>query len=176
MTAAAALPAVPPRLIQIDPVALLMRGLARMEGIEEVGGDNRGRAVERIQKRTGNRRGDAWCASLVYDAGNGMLGVHWPLPATASCDVLLEYARKHGLLRSAPEPGDVFLLMRAEHDAIHTGFVTELLADGYRTIEGNTNDDGSANGYCVLRRTRGDKADKALRRGLSYRYIRWHSQ
>lgn len=166
----------PVRVISLDWGTLVLRGAARADGLEEVGGDNKGRAVARILKRVGLGPGYPWCAAWVYDVGEGMLAKAWPLPRTASCDVLLEHARRHGMLTDRPVAGDVFLLMRSENDAIHTGFVTEVFPDGeiFRTIEGNTNDDGSANGYCVLRRKRGGTADKALKRGLSYRFIRWH--
>lgn len=162
--------------IRILPAELFLLGLDRMEGIEEVGGDNHGRAVKRILATVGLPVGNPWCAALMYDAGRGMLGDRWHLPRTGSCDVLLEYARRMGILVETPMVGDVALLMRNEHDAIHTYAVTSVTGKGieHRTIEGNTNDDGSANGYCVLRRTRGHAADRAIARGLYYRFIRWH--
>lgn len=166
----------PPKLIQLTPADLFLLGLDRMEGIEEVGGDNHGRAVKRILARVGLAVGNPWCAALMYDAGNGMLGDRWPLPRTGSCDVLLERARQLGILVETPMVGDVALLMRKDYDAIHTYAVTGV-GKGleHRSIEGNTNDDGSANGYCVLRRTRGGPTDRAIARGLYYRFIRWHA-
>lgn len=160
----------------MDAVAAVLRGAGRAEGVQEVGGVNAGLAVERILQRTGNRRGDAWCASWVYDVGEGMLQVYWPLPRTASCDVLLAYARRRGLLSDVPKPGDVFLLLRAADDAIHTGFVTAVNAatGQFRTIEGNTNAGGSRDGYAVMRRERGGSGDSAIRRGYTYAFIRWH--
>lgn len=170
------LPFTPPKLIQIDPATLFLRGFDRVEGAEEVGGDNMGRWVKRVLARVGLPAGNPWCAALVYDVGEGMLGDHWTLPRTGSCDVLLEHARKRGILVDTPAVGDVFLLMRKEYDAIHTGAVTALLEGGaFKTIEGNTNDDGSANGYCVLRRDRGGAVDRVLKRGYYYRFIRWHA-
>jgi hypothetical protein len=39
-------------------------------------------------------------------------------------------------------------------DWTHTGFAFNFTASTFDTIEGNTNDDGNANGYEVCRRTR----------------------
>ena len=134
---------------QIVPVAELFVGWVR-----ETTGKNDGPWVEAIQRTTGNKKGDPWCASFV----NWVLDIAYrdmnPLPATASCDVLLEFARKNQLLTSTPQPGDVFLVMKTKNDAIHTGIVTEVKADTVKTIEGNTNRDGAREGNGVWARER----------------------
>ena len=134
---------------QIVPVAELFVGWVR-----ETTGKNDGPWVEAIQRTTGNKKGDPWCASFV----NWVLDIAYrdmnPLPATASCDVLLEFARKNQLLTNTPQPGDVFLVMRTKNDAIHTGIVTEVRADTIRTIEGNTNREGAREGNGVWARER----------------------
>ena len=134
---------------QIVPVAELFVGWVR-----ETTGKNDGPWVEAIQRTTGNKKGDPWCASFV----NWVLDIAYrdmnPLPATASCDVLLEFARKNQLLTSTPQPGDVFLVMKTKNDAIHTGIVTEVRADTIRTIEGNTNREGAREGNGVWARER----------------------
>ena len=134
---------------QIVPVAELFVGWVR-----ETTGKNDGPWVEAIQRTTGNKKGDPWCASFV----NWVLDIAYrdmnPLPATASCDVLLEFARKNQLLTSTPQPGDVFLVMKTKNDAIHTGIVTEVKADTVKTIEGNTNREGAREGNGVWARER----------------------
>lgn len=134
---------------QVVPVAELFVGWVR-----ETTGKNDGPWVEAIQRTTGNKKGDPWCASFV----NWVLDIAYrdmnPLPATASCDVLLEFARKNQLLTNTPQPGDVFLVMRTKHDAIHTGIVTEVKADTVKTIEGNTNREGAREGNGVWARER----------------------
>jgi hypothetical protein len=134
---------------QVVPVAELFVGWVR-----ETTGKNDGPWVEAIQRTTGNKKGDPWCASFV----NWVLDIAYrdmnPLPATASCDVLLEFARKNQLLTSTPQPGDVFLVMRTKNDAIHTGIVTEVKADTVKTIEGNTNREGAREGNGVWARER----------------------
>jgi hypothetical protein len=134
---------------QIVPVARLFVGWVR-----ETTGKNDGPWVEAIQRTTGNKKGDPWCASFV----NFVLDIAYrdlnPLPATASCDVLLEHARRHGMLTTDPVAGDVFLVMRDKNDAIHTGIVSEALPDAVRTIEGNTNREGAREGNGVWARER----------------------
>lgn len=63
-----------------------------------------------------------------------------------------------------PQDGDVFLKHSAARKRfVHTGVVTSVMHTTTRpaekawtclTVEGNTNTDGSANGYAALRRTR----------------------
>lgn len=136
-------------------------------------GQNRGRFVEAIIRYAGGQPGEPWCASFVYYVGHKMLGPAWPLPKTRSCDVLLEYARKGGILRDEsvrPQPGWLFLVMRAPHDATHVGFVDAVLPDGrFTTIEGNSNDRGHRDGDGVVANTR-DPAGPT-----TYAYVAWTS-
>lgn len=143
-----------------------MKGLAlsvaqMMTGwVKEATGANDGPWVEAIQRVTGNKKGDPWCASFVaFCLGMAFKGKA-PLPVTASCDELLAFARRTGRLIPAKEvePGDVFLVMApgSETDAIHTGFVLafNLGVDSVMTIEGNTNAGGSRDGWGVFQRQR----------------------
>ncbi len=127
--------------------------------VREVGGQNKGVWVNTIQKVTGNGDGDSWCASFV----SLILGIAYeggkPLPRSASCDVILEYARANGLLTDKPSVGDVFLVLKSPTDAVHTGFVERVFTDRVETIEGNSNDEGSSNGDRVCRRN-GDRSRK----------------
>jgi hypothetical protein len=133
---------------------LVLRALPLTEGIEESGGPNRGRAVDRMLKRTGAPFGSPWCAAFVAEVGKTLLGDLWKIPVTASCDVMLIHARAHNILRDDPAPAAVFLVMKTHTDAIHTGFVTGVDGNKISTIEGNTNDGGSREGTGVYKRTR----------------------
>jgi hypothetical protein len=136
--------------------------------VREHGRDNRGWEVEAILASVGLPPGQPWCAAWVYWIGDWALRQRWPLPKTGSCDVLGEYARQQGMLVTQPSEGDVFLLWRPSAAFYHTGFVTKVLVgDVYTTVEGNTSDDGSANGWGVLQRQR--------RRHDGDRFIRWAS-
>lgn len=122
--------------------------------VKESTGENDGPWVEAIQRVTGNKRGDPWCASFVaFVLGIAYRGAY-PLPRTASCDTLLKAGLERNLLTDSPEPGDVFFVMRAPHDAVHTGFVTAVSPVAVKTIEGNTNPGGSRDGWGVFARER----------------------
>ena len=162
-------------------VPVVLAGAELTDGIQEVGGANRGRAVQIIQAETGNGPGDPWCASYVVRVLRRMLaalGLASPVVRSASCDALLEDALRDGTLvpgGAPPEAGDVFLVMRAgsSTDATHCGFVTKVFAggrDGFDTIEGNTNAEGAREGTMVRKRVRGTVADTAR-----YRFVRWRA-
>lgn len=54
---------------------------------------------------------------------------------------------------SVPEPGDVFIIDEG-HGLGHAGLVESVDGLNVHTIEGNTNEGGSREGYGVFRRTR----------------------
>lgn len=120
-------------------------------------GTNAGPWVEAFQRTTGNRPGDAWCASFataVVAIAAGGPG-RSPIPATASCDVLLEDARGRGWLTSEPEAEDLGLVLKDPRDAVHVFVVERVVREpGGRvlveTVEGNTNRAGSREGVGVF--------------------------
>lgn len=57
----------------------------------------------------------------------------------------------------------VFLVQRTENDWSHTGFGFGGTPDHFNTLEGNTNDDGNANGYEVAERVRAAKGKDFIR-------------
>lgn len=118
-------------------------------------GSNAGRWVEATQRVGGTAKGNPWCACWV----SLVLGVAYagapPLAYTASCDLLLEEARRKGWLRDAPSVGAVFLRLKSDRDADHTGFVRALGGDGrFTTWEGNAAPNGSREGVGVYSLTR----------------------
>lgn len=122
--------------------------------VKEATGLNDGRWVEAILRLVGQTKGAPWCAGFVCLVLDIAYQGRNPLPKTASCDVLLEFARKKGWLVEAPEVGDVFLLMRTKTDAVHTGIVTATKEGAIKTVEGNTNAGGSRDGWGVFARER----------------------
>ena len=150
------------------PATLALAGL-RLGILETPRGSNRGKAIDAYNRRVGTPLGSPWCASYAVDCiatVAATAGVACPIPLTASCDVLLGWARKRGRLFGSAQPGDLFLVMASEHDAVHTGFVEAVhtAAGTLTTIEGNSNSSGGREGFEVVRRTRG------LR---SLRFVRW---
>ncbi len=62
---------------------------------------------------------------------------------------------ERGLDRSIIKPGMFFLNRRTTTDWTHVGIVLEANDEVFMTIEGNTNDEGSREGYEVCQRIRG---------------------
>ncbi len=89
------------------------------------------------------------------------------MPRTYGCDAVGKYGIENGkLLRNSEirqnpgliEHGDVFLnVKKKDVDWVHTGFIVRQEGDWIHTIEGNTNDEGSREGFEVCRRMRNFK-------------------
>jgi hypothetical protein len=168
-------------MIPLAP-ALVVAAASSFIGVGEQGGDNRGQMVELFLREVNEPPGKPWCAAFVHHVGYWALYDHrarrssWPLPRTASCWELGDFARTRGILVERPRDGDVFLLYsRNAGRFAHTGFVVDEMGGpqaGQRafeciTIEGNTNDDGSSNGNNTLIRTR------SFDLGRGDRFIHW---
>ena len=127
----------------------------------ELGGKNLGPWVRLYMK--GYEGPDfPWCAgfvSFVVKQACDALGAPLPVESTFSCDVLARSAKEgdrfqrgQGMDRSTLKPGSIFLRKRVAGDWTHTGIVIKATPDAFMTIEGNTNDMGSREGYEVCRR------------------------
>lgn len=117
---------------------------------------NWGQAVQRFLVAVGWKKPQPWCAAYVSYVGSRALGAAWPLPLTAGCATLGDAAEAKQLLQHTPARGDVFLLKSPSLGRFaHTGFIVAVNADGSCvTLEGNTNDGGSRDGWGVFQRTR----------------------
>lgn len=121
-------------------------------GVREELGANDGLMVHAYQRAIGIGAGDSYCMALVvwcYDQAAESLSIANPLIRTGS--VLDQLRRtKCKVIPSAdytdPQPGDIGIIKLSEIHG-HTYLVISALAPGQvNTVEGNTNDDGSANG------------------------------
>ncbi|MBI5805143.1 peptidoglycan-binding protein [candidate division TA06 bacterium] len=111
-----------------------------------------------------------WCAGFVqtiFDLACSACGFKFTemITRTFSCDGLGLYALSHDRLiphkqisRRMAEisPGDIFLVKHPKNklDWVHTGLIESKGKGFLITIEGNTNDEGSREGYEVCRRRR----------------------
>lgn len=133
----------------------------------ELGGDNRGPWVRAYCGGDGPEM--KWCAgfvSFVLRQASHLTGQPVPIPGSLSCDSLAYQAREKGrfVTGSSIQSGQnswgslgachVFLVRRSATDWTHTGFSFAANGDVFSTIEGNTNDDGVANGFEVCERMR----------------------
>jgi len=138
----------------------------------EIGGDNRGPWV-RLYCEGNDGPSWAWCAgfvSMVMHQGYFYLGKDAPIAGSVSCDTLASQARERRLFVAEDRVRTgrvdwqsmgacrIFLLRRTSTDWSHTGFALDSSGVGeqrvFRTIEGNTNDEGRREGFEACRRTR----------------------
>jgi hypothetical protein len=137
----------------------------------ELGGANCGPWVRAYMN--GNQgRAWPWCAGFVTFVLNQAAQIHgvpMPIDGSFSCDLLASQAKQaqrfvsDRSLDAAPKSwseGDlgaccVFLVRRTSGDWTHTGFAFDYRPNGtFATIEGNTNDEGSREGFEVCQRFR----------------------
>lgn len=124
------------------------------EGVRELTGNNDGPEVEAYLKSVGLGKGYSWCMAFVvscFDDAAKQLGVNMPLVRTGGC--MDQWNRTTCQKVTKPQTGDIFIIDLG-NGAGHTGIVVAVNGDEVETIEGNTNDNGSANGDGVYRRTR----------------------
>lgn len=158
----------------IPPLIQSTLEIARSQiGVQETGNTNTGPQVDRYLASVGLDPGNPWCAAFAYWCSTraaAQANVSNPLPRTGSCEMIRAWAREHDLLRDTPNQGDLFLRVGyvASEGVIrahHAGFVDEVTAATFTTIEGNSNEEGSSDGYEVAHNIR------AVSRGLTF--VRW---
>jgi hypothetical protein len=124
-------------------------------GVQEVPkGSNKGVDVEKYLKSIGLGGGYSWCMAFAYwnvQQAATKLGIANPLFKTGG--VLAQWNNRIPLQTSIPQPGYLFVIDEGKGEG-HTGIVEYVVGDTIHTIEGNTNDDGSREGYEVCRRVR----------------------
>lgn len=136
-------------------------------GNEEIPrGSNWGIHVQKYLKDVGINFPASWCMAYVYwcvDEWAHLIGISNPLVKTGG--VLAQWNTVNPAYKiKAPfvtplQPGDIFI-MDFGKGLGHTGFVESVVSNGDKapveinTIEGNTNDTGSREGYEVCRRKR----------------------
>jgi len=138
----------------------------------EIGGQNAGPWVRHYMD--GHEGPDwPWCMGFVTSViaqAAAALGGKPPghLARSYSCDVVGGRAKAAGRLALGTSgevaPGCVFLVPAARSgDWVHTGIIIDLDPETFSTIEGNTNDDGSREGFKVCSRIRRrDRLDVVL--------------
>lgn len=131
----------------------------------EIGGQNKGPWV-RLYMNGHEGPQWPWCAGFacfILKKACKTLEIPLPIKSSFSCDILALDAKQKGLFvkenriadRTQITPGSFFLVRRTSTDWIHAGIVETAREDFFHTIEGNTNDEGSREGYEVCKRIRG---------------------
>jgi hypothetical protein len=119
---------------------------------EEPRGSNWGPKVKEYLAAGGITVPAPWCmAFVIWCFGKAGDKMH---PITASCSFFLGWAKEKSRIVKKPLPGDIFLLVRPNGAAFHTGFVTAPGLLRFGTVEGNSNPGGSPEGFEVVKRSR----------------------
>jgi hypothetical protein len=160
------------------PIERLIAAALALDNITEQGAQNHGQTVEWLLHEVGLPPGDPWCAAYVSHVGywsqyNPITHQsHWPLPRTGACAVLGDFAATHAMLQATPQRGDIFLLYVPTLGRFaHTGIILDVCETPTTylctTIEGNTTDDGSRDGWksCIKQRP--------FPKASQHRFIRW---
>lgn len=129
----------------------------------EVGGANAGPWV-RLYMKGNEGAAFLWCAGFVTYIAAAAAKAHGqrsPYTSTFSCDALGAEAKANGRFRNratpaTATPGSLFLVPRPQmrNDWTHVGIITGGNGTVFNTIEGNTNDEGSREGFEVCARIR----------------------
>lgn len=151
--------------------ALLTAGKEAQRGVTEQGGNNRGKRVEEYLRSVGLGPGYPWCASFVNwsleqvgvkvgpDSGATIAWRNWARQKRCLFTIA---DSKHGApgLRAEearPQRGDLFGWTNRDGTG-HIGWIAEVKRDllglKIRTVEGNTNKEGSREGDRVLSKWR----------------------
>lgn len=164
------------------PLSNIVKTVALMHLREhpvELGGQNSGPWVRAYME--GNQGSPwPWCAgfvTLVMNQAAQVTGAGIPIYGSFSCDILATQGKTAGLFvseaaldASSTDFSDaglgsccIFLVRRTATDWTHTGFAFDYSGSTFETIEGNTNDEGSREGFEVCRRTRGRSSKDFIR-------------
>lgn len=126
-------------------------------------GSNWGKDVQKYLASVGITTPAPWCMAFVYWCVNeASKEMNMTNPLVKVGHVLTQWAKtpKAMKLTKDPKPGDIFIMDFGGGKG-HTGFVTAVKGDHIETIEGNSNDEGSREGYEVCRKP-GGRAIKSI--------------
>ena len=164
----------PPAALSPIAAAALGFALTQIGVMERPPGSNRGPEVDAYNRAAGAALGSFWCMSFVHFCflqAAGSLGVRNPFPKTAGClDAWRRTSRMGRTLTrddaladlSRVKPGMVFILDHGGGYG-HTGFVKACIGGALRTVEGNSNPNGSSNGIGVFELNRRNVANRELK-------------
>lgn len=144
------------------PVTLSMRALSiaksQLGNSEVPKGSNKGPHIKKYLNSVGLDEGYAWCMAFVYWCVNeASKEMNVPNPIIKTAGVLNQWNKiPKAMKKTVPQAGDIFI-MDFGKGAGHTGFVTSVKDGVINTIEGNSNDEGSREGYEVCRKPNGRK-------------------
>jgi hypothetical protein len=174
----------PPHRIIPSP-SLLLAAANAFVGLDELSsGDERTAVPELVLRQLGQHIADHWDTAILHHWGYWSHFDHytdrsaWPVIAASTPGELADFGTAHGVLRTHPLEGDIFLQFGPACRAfVRAGVVARVLSHGQvsdskpyfdvLTIEGNTGDDGTLGGARALRIVR------RLSPAAGDRFLRW---
>lgn len=134
-------------------------------GVQEIPkGSNAGPEVEIYLKSVGLGKGYSWCMAFVYWCVlQASLKEKTANPLFKTAGVLHQFNKSQKLVVLKPQPGDIFI-MEFGKGLGHTGIIEKVVGSIIHTIEGNSNNKGSREGYEVCQRKRKTNTIKAYLR------------
>lgn len=141
--------------------AALQVAVSQLGVCEEPKGSNSGKMVGQYLAAVGLKPGQPWCMAFVYWCFLQVSTKANPVPKTGG---VLDcwnrtptnrklFAREIAARPELIEPGDQIILRHSAGTG-HTGIVERVEGNMVHTIEGNTNQDGSREGFEVERKVR----------------------
>ena len=130
--------------------------ISQLDAEEKPRGSNWGSPTDPVPqylKSVGISFPASWCMAFVYWCCNQAYGVNNKLIKTGGVLVQWQKIKPSFKITQNPKAGDIFIMDHG-HGLGHTGFVEKVQGDQIFTIEGNTNDTGSREGFEVCRRFR----------------------
>lgn len=125
-------------------------------------GSNWGTDIKKYLNSVGIDSPNPWCMAFVYWCVNESckeMKMENPLKKTGG--VLDQWNNSLSLQKDSPSKGDIFIMNFGKGKG-HTGFVSNIVGDTIHTIEGNSNDEGSREGYEVCRKPGGRKISSCI--------------
>lgn len=136
-------------------------------GETEVGGNNRGKFVQLVQKTSdGYAGGEAWCMSFVQSMvayAEVKTGVQSSLFTSEHCMTTWRKSKAADRVKKIPAPGAIIIWQKGSSESGHTGFVAEYLDKKMTTVEGNTGSNNMRDGDGVYSKTRSTKAEGTMK-------------
>ena len=161
-------------MLKILQVAITQIGVQ-----EDKAHTNHGEAIKYQEAAgLGSSGGYPWCQSYVFYCGKIAYGKLNPIPRVGGVMNCLDVATKEGYkiihqAEATPQNvsiGSQFILSEGGSKG-HTGIIESIDEDGtLHTIEGNSNSDGSRDGYEVCRQSKRNLKDKNIIAYICYEY------
>ncbi|MGV3508178.1 MAG: CHAP domain-containing protein [Sphingobacteriaceae bacterium] len=128
-------------------------------GVKELSGKNDGTEVEKYLRYVGLKKGNPWCAAFVCwalgEAGISNPKSGWSPELFPASKVIWQRSRSLNAGFENPQAGDVFGIWFSDKGRIaHVGFIDSWDGKWMISVEGNTNEAGSAEGDGVYRKRR----------------------